>query len=182
LLRPKFGLRIFLDQISIARSSSDLSRVLDWIWVLALRLAGSSAELDLAQSLPHSSLWKWTTRVKVSGNGITIRVVSFFTLWSLRVKYIPYWEVVPGRKSLMLAMWTAELLDISTTRSKKTQASIVALYNIKINPTCYTQYCFAHNSSVSGYLQDHTWQKKWKASTESSTCTAYEIHAFARIQ
>jgi len=33
VLRPKFGLRIFLDQISVARSSSDLSRVLDRIWV-----------------------------------------------------------------------------------------------------------------------------------------------------
>ena len=48
LLRPKFGLRIFLEQISVARSSSDLSRVLDRIWVLALRLAGRIAELDLA--------------------------------------------------------------------------------------------------------------------------------------
>jgi len=49
LLRPKFGLRIFLDQISVGRSSSDLSRVLDRIWVLALRLAGRLAELDLTQ-------------------------------------------------------------------------------------------------------------------------------------
>jgi len=47
LLRPKFGLRIFLDPISVARSSSDLSRVLDRIWVLALRLAGRLMELDL---------------------------------------------------------------------------------------------------------------------------------------
>jgi len=51
LLRPKFGLRIFLDQISVARSSSDLSRVLDRIWVLALRLAGRLAELDLTHYL-----------------------------------------------------------------------------------------------------------------------------------
>jgi len=48
LLRSKFGLRIFSDQISVARSSSDLSPVLDRIWVLALRLAGRLAELDLA--------------------------------------------------------------------------------------------------------------------------------------
>jgi len=51
LLRPKFGLSIFLDQISVARSSSDLSRVLDRIWVLALRLVGRLAELDLAQCI-----------------------------------------------------------------------------------------------------------------------------------
>jgi len=54
VLRPKFGLRIFLDQISVARSSSDLSQVLDRIWVLALRLAGRLAELDLAQCIADS--------------------------------------------------------------------------------------------------------------------------------
>jgi len=51
LLRAEFGLRILLDQISVARSSSDLSWVLDRIWVLALRLAGRLTELDLTQWL-----------------------------------------------------------------------------------------------------------------------------------
>jgi len=55
VLRPKFGVRKFLDQISVTRSSSDLSWVLDRIWVLAFRLAVRVAQLDLAQC--EASCW-----------------------------------------------------------------------------------------------------------------------------